>query len=135
MKFLRKKSKNPASQAKDRIQKLLTAIVRIRDGCIFRHYSESGACNGYIAADHIISRVYSACYADLRNVVGSCQRHHIFWKPQNPILYASLVERHIGKERWAWIQKAQIALQDRKPVKMDWQKEILFLQQELRKYE
>jgi hypothetical protein len=120
---LRKFSNSSVSKTKLRIQKLLTANVRVRDGgCIMRSYPETGRCSGYTAADHIISRVYSATYGDLRNVICLCQRHHIYWKPSNPVLYWEVVKRYIGDARARWIETA---MKDRRTYSFtlwDWQK-------------
>src|SRR3990167_6045183 len=125
---IRKSSRSESSKTKARIQKLLTQIVRIRDGgCIFRHYPESGGCSGYTAADHIISRQFSATYGDLRNVICVCNRHHIFWKPQNPILYIELVSRHIGVKDWQWISLAQRDRKSHSFSNWDWVKVEIYL--------
>jgi len=102
---IRKKGNSPISKAKDRIQKLLTAIVRIRDGgCIFRKYNV-GKCGGYTAADHIKSRIYSKTYGDLRNVICACSSHHIFWKRSHPTEYTEIVKKHIGIKTYNLIEK------------------------------
>ena len=130
---LRKKGKSDLAQCKDRIQKLLTTIVRIRDGgCIFRNYPEAGECSGYTAADHIISRTRAISYGDLRNVVCVCQRHHIYWKPQNPLSYSRIIKTHL-KEGYNWIVRVEM---DNKtyPMKLwDWLKIELALSHELSK--
>ena len=94
------------SRCKDRILKLLTAIVRVRDkSCIFARYPETGQCSGFTAADHIISRVKSISYAETRNVIEVCTRHHIYWKPQNPLKYTEIVRLYIGENTWKWIER------------------------------
>lgn len=133
MKPLSKSGKSDVAKCKARIQKLLTAIVRAKGGCIFRNYPVSGQCSGYVAADHIISRQHSLTYADSRNVIGACQRHHIYWKPQNPTLYAEIVEDYLGEKGWAWIKKCEkyIFQHSTHKVLYDWSKEEAALKQEL----
>ena len=77
MKFLRKKSKNPASQAKERIQALLRLLAIARDnGWVLRHYPEAEACGGYrndgeliLQAEHLNDRKYSVSFAEMNNIV------------------------------------------------------------------
>ena len=99
---LHKQSKSPVATTKRRIQKLLTEYVRLRDGgCVMRHYNETGACGGYTAADHIMSRAYTATYSNLDNLICLCSRHHIWWKPQHPTEYAEIVRKILGPEKYA----------------------------------
>lgn len=129
--YLRKQGKSETAKVKDKIQKTLTQLVRARDGgCVMRHYPESGACSGPTAADHIISRQYSATYGDSRNVVALCQRHHIYWKPQNPILYVHILRRHLG-ETWDWIERAQLDKKAHRFTPFDWELLLRGLKQEL----
>jgi hypothetical protein len=110
---LRRKSQSPTAQCKDRIQALLRAIVIFRDGgCVLRHYPEAGVCGGYrndgeliLQAEHLNTRERNISYGDMRNIVCLCQRHHGYFKPQHGALYWSLIRRHIGEERWAWIER------------------------------
>lgn len=107
---LNRVGKSEVSRTKQRIQKLLTKIVRVRDGgCAFRLYPETGACSGYTAADHIISRQYAATYADTRNVVCLCNRHHIYWKPQHPTEYTNILQEYLDGETWNWLVRARMA--------------------------
>jgi len=130
---LRAKGNSELSKCKDRIQKLLTMIVRKRDGeCVFAPYPETGACSGPTAADHIISRARAATYGDLRNVICVCQRHHIYWKPQNPVMYVDIVK---GIVDWEWIEKAEKDRGGHNFTLWDWQKIEMNLIQELKKYE
>jgi hypothetical protein len=84
---LKQKSGSDTAQIKERIQALLRAAVIQRDGgCIFRDYSEAGACGGYrkdgelvLRADHLNTRARNISYGDVRLAVCACQRHHIFW--------------------------------------------------------
>ena len=130
--WLKKLGSSDVSKCKQRIQKLLTAIVRAKDGgCIFRNYPQTGACSGYTAADHIISRQFSATYGDTRNVICLCTRHHIYWKPQNPTLYVEIVKDYLGAKTWDWIERAQ---RDRKTYSFqlnDWLKIEIGLKKEL----
>ncbi len=103
---LRKKGKSPISQCKERIQSLLTRIVRDRDlGCIFRLYPETGKCGGVTAADHIITRQIAATYGDPRNVICACWCHHKFFKEKNPTIYSEIVKKHIGTRKYNLIHK------------------------------
>jgi len=68
----------------------------------------------------------------MRNIVCLCQRHHGYFKQQNGALYWDLIRRHIGEERWAWLQRV---IADRKIYPMsanDWVKAEIALQQELK---
>jgi len=118
---LRKVSKNPISQVKKRIQALIRQRVIERDGgCILRHYPQAGRCNEILQAEHLVTRANSISYADLRNIVCLCQRHHIFWKPQYSRLYWELVEKHVGKKRWEYVRRTEA---DKSPHRMtlyDW---------------
>jgi hypothetical protein len=56
----------------------------------------------------------------MRNIVCLCQRHHGYFKVQNGALYWVLIRRHIGEERWGWLQRV---IADRKICPMsasDW---------------
>lgn len=108
------------------------------NGCVLRFYPEAGDCGGYtkagdliLQAEHLVTRANSASFAELDNVVCLCQRHHGYFKPQHSLLYWSLIERHIGPERW---RKVQAWLHDARPHRMterDWVMASLVLRQEL----
>jgi hypothetical protein len=119
---LRKASKSPVAATKRRIQALLRLRVIERDGgCLLRGIEGVGACSQVLQAEHLVSRANSASYGDLRNVICLCQRHHIFWKPQNSRLYWELIEMKIGPERWEYVKVTEA---DRTPHRMtawDWQ--------------
>ncbi len=103
---LRKKGKSPIAQCKARIQHLLTAIVRLRDGgCIFRFYDGTGKCGGITAADHIISRQIAATYGLTDNVVCACWCHHKFFKEKFPTFYTQIVKEVIGTKTYNKIHK------------------------------
>ncbi len=110
---LKQKSENPTAECKERIQALLRAIAIIRDGgCVLRFYSQAGACGGYrndgtliLQAEHLNTRERNISYGDMRNIVCLCQRHHGYFKPQHGALYWSLIRRHIGEQRWAWLER------------------------------
>jgi len=136
--FLRKQSKSETATLKREIQKVLREIVIVRDkGCIFRHYPEAGLCGGYrqdgkliLQYDHLHSRVFSISYGDPRLGVCVCERHHIFWKRNQPDLYSKLARRFIGKERSDLLDRVQA---DTKPYHMneyDWSKLLAGLKQE-----
>ena len=128
------------SELKNAIQAKLRALARHRDGgCIMRHYPESGLCGGtnkegalILQAEHLITRSNSATFADMRNIVCLCQRHHGFFKPQHSRLYWEIIERHLGPQLWNWLKLAEA---DRTPHKRDWKMELLALESECKKYE
>lgn len=127
---LRIKGISTSSQLKRQIQAILREIAMVRDqGCVLREYPETGSCSGPYQAEHLVSRGKSATYSDMRNIVCLCQRHHIFWKPQNSRLYWEIIEGEIGPERWDFVKRAEM---DKKPHKMDWKLELAALQQELK---
>lgn len=125
-------------ELKKEIQALLRDIVILRDGgCLLRHFPETGACGKYkqdgtliLQAEHLNSRTHSGTFGDTRNCVCLCQRHHIYWKPQNSERYWQLIEEILPKERWDWYQRAK---QDTKAYKVDWVLVKLGLIQELKK--
>lgn len=123
------------SVIKREIQALLRACAQKRDlGCVLAQYPETGACAGPLQAEHLRSRQHSNTYADMRNIVCLCQRHHIFWKPQNSRLYWNLIEKIIGPARWDWYLRAEA---DNKPYHMtsgDWKLTKIALEQELKTY-
>lgn len=92
-------------RVKLRIQKLLLQAVRERDGgCILRSKQvRAGKCWGHTQADHLVPRYYNATFADLDTIICVCRGHHIYFKRQNPILFAELVKGIIGEERYAGI--------------------------------
>ena len=107
-----------------------------------RHYPEAGKCGGYrkdgeliLQAEHLVSRERSVSFPDMRNIVCLCFFHHSFFKRKNGALYWDLVEKHIGRERWGWIQKV---LRDHKAYPMsvyDWSKCETALSSELKQLE
>lgn len=135
---LRVVGKSDTATLKKEIQAVLREIVIKRDGgCILRDYPETGKCGGYrndgkliLQAEHLNSRSHTSTFADPRNVVCLCQRHHIYWKPQNSKRYWEIVEEQIGATRWEWLQRA---MQDRRAYKVDLKLELLALKQELKK--
>jgi hypothetical protein len=110
---LRRMSDSPSAVAKRNIQDLLRELAILRDGgCVLRHYPEAGACSGYrqdgeliLQAEHLVTRSNSVSYGDMRNIVCLCRHHHGHWKPEHSLRYWQLIERHIGPERWAWLQR------------------------------
>lgn len=122
---LNTRSTSETSVIKEEIQALLRQICILRDsGCVLRHYKETGACGGYrkdgeliLQFDHLNSRTHSISYGDPRLGVCLCQRHHIFWKKQNPALFMDIIRKHIGKERSNLLDKV---IADKNAYKMDW---------------
>ena len=137
---LARKSKSPVAKCKDRIQALLREIAIERDGgCVLRLYPEAGQCGGYgpksgkliLQAEHLNTRERTISYGDMRNIVCLCQRHHGYFKQQYGALYWDLIRKHIGEERWAWLQRV---IADRKTYNMtlwDWEKVEIALKQDL----
>jgi len=140
-KDLSKYGKSETSKIKRRIQSLLRDIVIARDGgCILRDDYRAGACGGYsndgeliLQAEHLNTRVANVSFADTRLAICICKRHHIYFKPQNPLLYYELIRQKIGEKRWALLQATTA---DRKSYPMgasEWAKCELALRQELRR--
>lgn len=113
---LNKKSKAPVPLCKDRIQKLIRELAIRRDGgCVLRHYAEAGQCGGYgkvsgeliLQGEHLNTRERNISFADMRNIVCLCLRHHGYFKPQESKLYWELIERHLDKKTWEWYQRVK----------------------------
>lgn len=124
------------SVVKRAIQAILRQIAIKRDGgCVLARFSaQVGACDEILQAEHLNSRASSSTYADTRNIVCLCRRHHIYWKPQNSRLYWELIRSVIGEERWAWYI---LASEDKRPHHMckgDWVMAQKALEQELQTY-
>src|SRR6266481_491384 len=131
--YIAKLGKSDFSKTKRRIQSLLRQIAILRDkNCVLNRYSITGACSGPFQAEHLASRSISISYGDMRNIVLLCQRHHIFWKPQNSRMYWELIEQIIGPVRWNYIKLVEA---DKKPYKMDWLLVEVSLQHQLSSYE
>src|SRR3990167_4521339 len=139
---LQQYGKSNVSKTKVKIQALLRELAIQRDKhCVLQDYPEAGVCGSratkdghlIIQAEHLISRARSVSFADMRNIVLLCQRHHGYFKEQNGRLYWELIEKIIGQERWNWIKKVE---KDTKPYHMDladWQKIEIVLYNELQK--
>lgn len=139
-KILQKASKSPIATLKKQIQAQLREYVIYRDGgCFLRVYEEAGACGGYrkdgeliLQAEHLNGRSNSVSYGETDNLVCLCQRHHIYFKPQNSLLYWELVRKHIGEEKW---KKVQVWVHDQRPHRMterDWINTSLYLRQKIK---
>lgn len=127
---LRSFSKSTPARVKREIQAELRIAVSKRDGgCVLRNHAEAGACSGPLQAEHLITRSNSQTFADLRNIVCLCQRHHIFWKPQNSRLYWELIRDIIGEERWRWylLADADRARNQTRMTLHDWQFQLTML--------
>ena len=141
--YLKRKTKlrvagvSDTAELKREIQAILRDIVIKRDkGCIMRFYPHTGACGAYtkagnliLQAEHLIARNNTKTFGDTRNVICLCQRHHIYWKPTNSSLYWELIEKHLGKKSWEWIQKCR---DDRTAYKIDLKLVLLGLEKELK---
>lgn len=134
---LRKTGKSTNAQTKKRIQALLRELaIKTDGGCFLRNYEEAGKCGGYrkdgqliLQAEHLISRQRSVSFAEPRNIVCLCQRHHFYFKKNQGRLYWELVERYVGEERWEWIKKVEA---DHKPYhfsSQDWLNAEIYLTQ------
>lgn len=134
---LKMRGTSDSSVLKDEIQALLRQIVIKRDKkCLLSHYPETGACgprrnDGELIyqAEHLNGRSHMISFADSRNVVLLCQRHHIYWKPQNSRRYWEIIEEMIGPTRWDYFKKVEA---DRKAYKIDLKLAKVALLQELR---
>jgi hypothetical protein len=49
--------------------------------------------------DHLNTRARNISFGYRRLGVGVCERHHIFWKAQDPDEYMRIARQHIGLER------------------------------------
>lgn len=134
--YLKRQGTSETAILKREIQRLLREIGLIRDkGCVFREYSQSGACGGYrndgeliLQFDHLHSRVHAISFADTRLGVIACFRHHFHWKKQYPAEYEKLVRHIIGKERCKLLDMVR---EDRRPHRQDLKLELLALEMEL----
>ena len=130
------------SELKSEIQAILRAIVILRDkGCFLRHFSkeiESNyvSCGGIrndgnliLQAEHLHSRANANSFAESRINVCTCQRHHIYYKPQYPATYNALARKFIGEKNYRlW----EVIRTDRTPHKIDLKLSKIALEQELR---
>lgn len=133
-KGLRMRGVSDSSVLRERIQaKLREAVIKRDKVCLLSGYPETGKCNQVMQCEHLISRSESSSFADLRNVVLLCSRHHIFWKPQNSLRYWEIIEEMIGPERWDWIQKMRKEQSAHRSVKIDWKLELLALESQIKK--
>lgn len=122
--ILRKLSKFPTAECKQRIQALVREIVILRDkGCILRYKRFCGGDIGFavLQADHLVTRANGATYGDTRLIVCVCKSCH-GWKSLgsnlNKAEYDALVKTVISKERDALWDMAEA---DRhRAHKMDW---------------
>lgn len=134
---LRVVGKSTSTELKKEIQALLRQLAIKRDKtCVLSKYPETGACGSYtnagnliLQAEHLNSRSNTATFGDMRNIVLLCQRHHIYWKPQNSQKYWELIEKIIGKDRWNWYLRAK---EDRRAYKIDLQLTKIALEQDLK---
>lgn len=134
---LRVAGHSTTKELKDEIQALLRQLaIKIYGTCVLSAYPETGACGSYkqngeliLQAEHLNSRTHTATFGDMRNIVLLCQRHHIYWKPQNSQRYWELIEKIIGKERWEWYQRAKA---DRRAYKVDLKLIKIALEQDLK---
>lgn len=129
-----------SSELKTAIQALLRELaIKIYGTCVLSKYPETGACGSYtkagnliLQAEHLNSRSHTGTFGDMRNIILLCQRHHIYWKPQNSEQYWKLVKEIIGEKRWSWYQRCK---EDRTARKVDLKLVLLDLQQQLKQYE
>lgn len=132
---LRMRGVNDTSVLREKVQSALRDVVIKRDGgCVLRDYRETGVCGGWrgdgkliLQAEHLNSRTHAISFADSRLAVCLCQRHHIYWKPQNSARYWEIIEEIIGPKRWELFQKVKA---DRTSHKIDLNIELIALKQE-----
>lgn len=118
------------AEQKKEIQALLRQIVIKRDKkCLLSNYPETGKCAGPDQAEHLNSRSHMVSFADSRNAILLCQRHHIFWKTTNSRRYWEIIEECIGPTRWDLVKRWEA---DKKAYKVDLKLAIVALRQELR---
>ena len=131
---LKRKSDNPAAQAKDRIQALLRAIVIKRDkGCILRDVRITH--DEVLQADHLITRANSATYADYRLVVCLCRSCH-GWKHWHHKEYDALVKTLLPKDRTdLWDRCERDSWKPKRTSASDWLLEEAALKQQLARYD
>lgn len=134
---LRMRGISDTSVLKEQIQAALRDVVIKRDkGCLLRDYKETGLCGPYkkdgklvLQAEHLNTRSRMISFADSRLAVCLCQRHHIFWKPQNSARYWEIIEEMIGPKRWELFQQVK---SDYKTHKVDLKMALIYLRQELK---
>lgn len=125
------------TELKADIQALLRELaIKTYGTCVLSKYPETGKCGSYtksgnliLQAEHLNGRSNTATFGDMRNIVLLCQRHHIYWKPQNSEKYWELIRKIIGEERWNWYKRAS---EDRKAYKIDLKLVKLALEQDLK---
>jgi hypothetical protein len=106
----RREPQSPTALCKDRIQSLLRGIVIIRDGgCILRHYvigrlQERRRVKFFKPSISIRESVTSHAATRSPSYV-SVRDIHGFFKPQYRALCWNLIRRHIGDQRWAWLER------------------------------
>ena len=133
---LRRKSKSPVSQTKDRIQALVREIVMIRDGgCVLKEVRHCGGeldTEGVvIQADHLITRGNSATYADTRLIVCLCKSCH-GWKHWHKEEFDALVKTILSKERVElWEKCEKDSWNPKRTTAYDWSLEEVALTKEL----
>lgn len=132
---LRKKGKSDRTKIMDDIQAYLRLICIKRDKkCLLSGYPEAGPCGPIktdgkpvYQAEHMNSRSFMVSFADSRNAILLCQRHHIYWKPQNSRRYWEIIEEMIGPKRWEYFKKVEA---DKRPYKIDLKLQLVALKQE-----
>lgn len=125
---LKARGTSDTSVLKEEIQKHLRLCAIKRDEHCVLQNKGAGACDNVLQAEHLNSRSNMLSFADMRNIVLLCRRHHIYWKPQNSQRYWELIEQIIGEERWEYYKRVR---DDKKPYKIDLKMELLALKQEL----
>lgn len=139
---IRIKAHSTTTEQRDEVQRLLREICIKRDKtCLLSFYPETGLCgpqkkDGHLVlqAEHLNSRQNSISFADSRNVVLLCQRHHIYWKPQHSKRYWEIIEEVIGPNRWEWLEEVQDFAASHRTYKLDYKLAIIALKQELSSY-
>ena len=136
---MRSVGKSETTRLKQEIQKLVRAIVIIRDGgCILRDCKEAPRCAGFnkkgeliLQADHLITRSNSATYDDTRLIVCVCKGHH-GWKHWHQKQYEDVVRSLLPEERVVlWDDAEKDSWKPTHRVSADWRMSIVVLCEEL----
>lgn len=138
---IRVKGHSTTTEQRDEVQRLLREICLKRDKvCVLSGYMETGACGPMkkdgkpvYQAEHLNSRSNAISFADSRNCVLLCSRHHIYWKPQHSKRYWEIIEEVIGPNRWEWLEEVQDFAASHRTYKLDYRLAILALEHELKK--
>lgn len=140
---LRQIGTSETARLKQEIQRLVRAIVILRDGgCILRDVLGVPPCGGYtkdgelvLQADHLITRANSATYDDTRLIVCVCKGHH-GWKKYHQKEYEARVGSILPRARvLLWETAEEASWRPTRRYMADWRLSIAALKQELQALE